>query len=94
MKMKKIWFAVCLLLTSHSTLADTLYQANVGDYTVGTGIGVGIGYGDQYTDLYNVTPGGYTYYAGVNGIPYEGPNFPYSSQCCRGCNNCNNDNCR
>lgn len=83
--MKKLLFGFILCFCA-PCLADTLYQANIGGYT-GAGFGVGVGTG--YAAGYQANVGyGYGTTQTINGIPYEGPNYPFSQQCC-GCNNCN-----
>lgn len=91
--MKKIWTAVFyLLFLATPAHADTLYQANVGGYSVGGGLSVGIGFGagpyGGYADSNTITYG--NSYSVTSGIPYEGSNYPYGQSCCRGCNQCNN----
>lgn len=80
--MNKIVLIVGLLLSSAVATADTLYQGTVGGYN---GVGLSIGGGVGYTS----TTVGYGYTGQtIGGIPYEGPNYPFGSQCC-GCNTCN-----
>jgi hypothetical protein len=76
------------LLLSVPVLADTLYQANVGGYTTGSGVGLGGGIGPAGAP-YSAYVGGYYGTTGVTGVPYSTFNYPYDSNCC-GCNNCNN----
>jgi hypothetical protein len=83
--MKKVLLTLLLFATS-GAMADTLYQGTVGGYANG---GLSIGGGVGYTT--NNIGYGYTGQT-IGGIPYEGQNYPFGSQCCscNGCNPCGN----